>query len=125
MRLHVKFCVAALAAAVAAPAMAQGWTTVGAGRLDESGNGTVKIRWQPEFRNLMFCADEGPVKLDAATLRLRDGSSKVLKLKAAIKDMDCSKTLSVPKNLDIATIDLAYDPASLKGARTKVSLTAR
>lgn len=116
----------ALAALLAAPAAAQsGWTTVGAGRLDTSGAGKMTVRWQPAFREMMFCADEGAVKLNEATLRFGDGRAKVLKLRAALKDMGCSKALSVGKNQDLTAIELAYDPASLKGDKAKVSLAAR
>lgn len=116
----------AAVAAPAAPAAAQpSWTMVGSSRLDEAGSGTMSVKWQPAFREVMFCADEGNVKLNDAVFRFRDGRTKTLKLRTRIADMDCSRTLGVGKNEDVATIDLSYDPASLKGARTKVSLSAR
>lgn len=126
MKLSGKLAAFAAAAALAAPAAAQSsWTMVGTSRLDEAGSQTMRVSWQPEFREVMLCADDGDVKLDEATFRFRDGRTKTLKLRSRIANMDCSRTLGIGRNQDVATIDLSYDPASLKGARTKVSLSAR
>ena len=119
---------AVAAAAMAAPALAQdtGWTTVGRTAVGpDSSSGTIQVRWDPDFRQAMFCVDGHGMRLDQATLRLEDGSTRVVKLRQTLADGACSKPLSIARKTKLAAVDIAYDSGSLDGAQAKVQLTAR
>ncbi|HEY0111573.1 MAG TPA: hypothetical protein VGB59_00315 [Allosphingosinicella sp.] len=119
---------AAVAAALAAPSVAQdsGWRTLGRAPVNpEATSGTINVRWDPNLREAMFCVDGHGVRLTDATLRLQDGSAKLVKIRQTLADGGCSKALPLPRKADVASVDIAYDSASLGGAKAKVQLTAR
>ena len=116
------------AAVLAAPAGAQGtgWTTVGRTVVQpDAGSGSMDVRWEKAFREAMLCVDDHAIKLTEATFRFADGSSKAVKLRQTLADGACSKPLSVPRKSDVASVDIAYDSASLGGSKAKVQITAR
>ncbi len=118
---------AAIAMVVAAPAAAQsGWTGVGGRRVGgDAGRGTITVRWQAQFREIMFCVEGRAVRLLDADIRFRDGRSQNVRIRSRIPDGGCSRVSAVGRNRDIATVDIAYDPASLEGGRVDVDLFAR
>ena len=118
---------AAMLAACAAPALAQtGWTTVGHAALAaEAGIATITPRWQPQFREIMFCTEDHDVRLLDAAIRFRDGRTQTIKIRARVADGGCSRMASVGRNRDIAGVDIAYDPASLGGGRARLLFSAR
>jgi hypothetical protein len=118
---------AVAAAAIAAPAGAQsGWTTIGRAAAEpEASTGTMQVRWNASFREGMFCVEGHGVKLTDAIVRLQDGSSKVVKVRETLADGGCSKPVVLPRKADVASIDVGYDAASLRGAKAKLQLTAR
>lgn len=118
---------AAIVLALAAPALAQsGWTAVGGRAVSgEAGRDTIAVRWQPQFREIMFCVEGRAVRLLDGTVRYRDGRSQSVRVRARIADGACSRMANVGRNRDIATVDIAYDPASLEGGRTEVEVFAR
>jgi hypothetical protein len=119
---------AAAAALLAAPAAAQetGWTTVGRASVDGgAASGSIKVRWDPSFRQGMFCTDGSAIRLGDATLRFEDGTSKVVKVRQKLGDGGCSKPIAVPRKRQVATVDIAYDAATLAGGKAKVQLVAR
>ena len=119
---------AAAAALLAAPATAQetGWTTVGRASLGpDAASSTMKVRWDPQFRQGMFCTDGHAIKLGDATLRFEDGTAKVVKVRQKLADGGCSKPIAVPRKSHVATVDIAYDSATVAGGKAKVQLVAR
>jgi hypothetical protein len=119
---------AAAAALLAAPAIAQesGWTTVGRASLGaDATSGSIKVRWDPSFRQGMFCTDGSAIRLAEATLRFEDGTSKIVKVRQKLADGDCSKPIAVPRKSQVSTVDIAYDAATLTGEKAKVLLVAR
>lgn len=119
---------AAAAALLAAPAIAQetGWTSVGRASVGaDAASGSIKVRWDPNFRQGMFCTDGSAIRLTDATLRFEDGTSKVVKVRQKLADGDCSKPVAVPRKSQVATVDIAYDAATLTGQKAKVQLVAR
>jgi hypothetical protein len=111
----------------AAPAAAgSGWTSIGSARLDgAAASATAKLRWQAGFKELLVCAEGGAVKIGEATLRFADGTSRPLKLRTRLVDGGCLAELSVGKSRTVESMDIAYDPKSLAGAKTKITLAAR
>lgn len=118
---------AAAAAAVATPALAQGsWTTVGRGVTEpDSQSGTIAVRWDPGFREAILCVEGHDIRVAEATFRFEDGSAKVVKLREFLADGACSRPLSVPRKAEVASIDIGYDGASLDGAKAEVQVAAR
>jgi hypothetical protein len=127
MSLARSAALAALLGLIAAPAVAQkGWSAVGRAKIDsEAATGTLEVKWQPGYREIMLCAEGNAVKLDTLVLQFRDGKSQPVKLRARLADGGCSKTASVARNRDVATADISYDRASLAGGKTRLQLYAR
>lgn len=120
--------IAAAAALLATPAAAQetGWTQVGRASVGaDAASGSIKVRWDPSFRQGMFCTDGSAIRLTDATLRFEDGTSKIVKVRQKLTDGGCSKPVAVPRKSQIATVDIAYDAATLTGEKAKVQLVAR
>ena len=128
MRIARTTGLAAAAAALAVPATAQdtGWTTVGRASVGaDAASGSITVRWDPSFRQGMFCTDGNSIKLQDATLRFQDGTTKVVKVRQKLADGGCSRPIAVPRKSDVETVDIAYDPATLAGGKVKVQLVAR
>ena len=128
MRLGRTIVIAAAAAILAGPATAQdsGWSTVGRVTVGpDASSGTMTVRWDPSFRQGMFCADGAGVRLADATLRFADGTSKIVKVRQKLADGGCSKPIAVPRKSQVATLDIAYDSATLNGGKAKLQLAAR
>jgi hypothetical protein len=124
--MRTRWIAAAAALAAAAPAAAgTGWTSVGSAKLDGSGAATAKLRWDGRFKEVLVCADGAAVKLGGATVRYRDGSTKAWKVRSRLAGGACLPELMVPRGREIESIDFAYDPASLGGATSKITLAAR
>lgn len=103
-----------------------GWSTIGSAKFDGgAGTATAQLRWQAAFREMMVCAEGGAVKLGEATLRFRDGSVRVMKLRSRLNDGACTAPLSVGKGRDAASMDLAYEAAATAGGAGKLMLAAR
>ena len=122
--------VAGLVAAMmlAAPAAAQsGWTGIGASEVGgDSGRATLTAQGQPQFRELMICVEQHPIKITGGEIRFRDGRTQNLRIRALIDKQDCSSFMRLSgRERDVASVDLTYDPASLAGQRSRVELYAR
>lgn len=117
---------ALVAASLSVSASAQsGWTTVGQVRIGgEASTAAIPVRWQKQFREIMFCLDGPGVRLQTLTLQLGEGRPRAIRF-GAIAAGGCSRPASVGKNKDVTGADLSYDAASLRGAETKVQLVAR
>ena len=119
---------AAGAALLAAPAAAQsGWMRIGASEVSgDTGRATVSARGQPQFRELMICVEQHPIKITGGEIRFRDGRTQALRLRSLIDKQDCSSFLRLSgRERDIASVDLTYDAASLSGQASRVELYAR
>ena len=127
MSVRIYAAAAALAGMAAAPAAAQsGWLAAGRVKIDaEASAATMEVRWGPKFDEVMLCTEGSAVKLNSATFRYKDGKTKIVKLRARLADGACTKTTSLGRGRDVASVDIAYDPASLQGAKTKIQLVAR
>ena len=84
MRLLTAAGLAAAAFAMAAPAPAQerGWVMIGRGQADGSGQGTLDARQIEPFREIMICVNGADVRFHQVGVRLRDGGSVDLRLRA-------------------------------------------
>jgi hypothetical protein len=125
MRISSTFVAAlAMVAAAGGPAVAgTGWTSVGGTKLDGAvKTATAELRWQTGFREMLVCVEGGAVKLGDATLRLKDGTTKPLKLRTRLDDGACTEPLSVGKNRDFVSVDFAYEGA---GAANRLSVVGR
>jgi hypothetical protein len=118
---------AALGGMLAVPALAQsGWLQVGRTHVDgASATGTIEPRWEPTFSEAMVCTDGGALKVNDVTFRMRDGKTQHARLRLRLADGGCTKALKVGRKRDLAGVDIAYDPASLGGGKTKLQLVAR
>ena len=119
---------AAGAALLAASAAAQdsGWTTVGRTAVGpDAATGSIPVKWDPSFRQGMFCTDGSQIRLNDATLRFEDGTAKVVKVRQKLAEGSCSKPIAVPRKSHIATVEIGYDSATLAGGKAKVQLVAR
>lgn len=129
MRIVTASVVAAAAAAVlSAPAAAQtGWIRIGAGDVSgDSGRATVAARSEPQFRQLMICVEQHPIRITEAEIRYRDGRSQPIRIRELIDKQDCSRFLRLSgRERDVASVDLSYDAASLSGQVSRVELYAR
>lgn len=127
MSLLHNLALAAAALAAAAPALAQerGWIMIGRGQADGSGQGTFDARQIEPFREIMICVNGGDVRFNAVGVRLRDGGSVDLRLRATVDDGDCSRFISLRGRREVAGMNFTHDPATLGGATARVELFAR
>lgn len=119
--------VALVALAGAAPALAQerGWVMIGRGEAGTNAEGSFDAREVEPFREIMLCVQGGDVRFDQLGVRLREGGSLDLRLRATVEDGDCSRFISLRGRRDIAGLDFTHDPALLRGATARVELFAR
>jgi hypothetical protein len=124
-----RICVAgALAgAALSVSASAQsGWTTVGQVRIaSDASTATIPVRWQKQFREIMFCLEGHGVRLQTVTIQMGEARPRAIRLGANLPNDGCSRATSVGKNKDVTAVDITYDSATLQGDRTKVQMVAR
>ena len=115
------------ALAVAAPAWAQGWITIGSAEIgDPSGQSTIAIRSDGSFREIMICVEQAGLHIQRASISYRDGRTQPIRLRGRVADGDCTRSLALSgRNRAISAIDLGFDPASLGGARARVQVVAR
>ena len=117
----------AAALALAAPAAAQerSWMMIGRAEANGSGQGTLEARQVEPFREIMICVNGGDVRFNQVGVRLRDGGSVDLRLRATVDDGDCSRFISLRGRREVAGMNFTHDPATLGGATARVELFAR
>ena len=127
MKLSKAAGLAAAALAMAAPAAAQerSWMMIGRAEANGSGQGTLDARQVEPFREIMICVNGADVRFDQIGVRLRDGGSIDIRLRARIGDGGCSRFLPLRGRRDIAGMNFTYDAASLGGGTARVELFAR
>lgn len=113
--------------ALAAPAWAQGWTTIGSAEIsDPSGRSTIAIREDGPFREIMMCVEQAGLEIQRASISYRDGRTQAIRLRGRVSEGDCTRSLALSgRERAISTIDLGFDPATLDGARARVQIVAR
>lgn len=121
---------AALAAMmlIPTPALAQsGWRGIGRAQADPgAGSVTITVRDDDSYREYMICLEGGPARLLDAQVHYRDNRVQTNRIRARVADGACSRAAGVSgRDRTIATIDLGYDPASLRGSRPRIDLFVR
>jgi len=120
---------AALAAlAIAAPAASQsGWTRLGQREVNDSvERDTIRARGSQQFRQVMICVEEAPVRFLDVVIRFRNGSTQDVRLRSLIRAGACSRDIGLRgRSRDIDTVDFTYEAASLGRGRARVDLFAR
>ena len=113
--------------ALAAPAWAQGWTTIGSADIgDPSGQSRIAIRADGPFREIMMCVEQAGLHIQRASISYRDGRTQAVRLRGRVADGDCTRSLPLSgRERVINEIELGFDPASLGSARARVQIVAR
>jgi hypothetical protein len=128
MRVRDGIVLAAMAASMAMPAFAQsGWRGIGRAQADPgAGSVTITARNDDPYREYMICLEGGPARLLDAQIHYRDGRVQTYRIRARVTDGACSRSsIASGRDKTIATLDIAYDPASLNGSRPRVELYVR
>jgi hypothetical protein len=125
MRIAKAIALAGLA--LAAPALAQGWTMIGSAEVgDPSGRTTITLRGDGPFREIMMCVEQAGLDIQRASISYRDGRTQAIRLRGRVGDGDCTRSLALSgRERAISAIDLGFDPASLGSARARVQVVAR
>jgi hypothetical protein len=120
---------AALAAlAIAAPAASQsGWTKLGQREVNDSvERDTIRARGGTQWRQMMICAEQAPVRFLDVTVRYRNGGTQDVRLRSLIRAGSCTRDINLRgRERDIEAVDFTYEAASLGRARARVDLFAR
>ena len=119
---------AALLSLASGAAAQTGWTGIGRGEIiGDSGRGAIAGRETQGFRNeIMICVESHALHILDAEIRYRDGRTQALRIRARMDAGDCGRPIALRGgNRDIASLDVAYEPASLGGARAIVEVFAR
>ena len=128
MRVRNGIVLAALAVSAATPAFAQsGWRGIGRAQADPgAGSVTITAHDDDPYREYMICLEGGPVRLLDAQLHYRDNRVQTYRIRARVADGACSRSAGATgRDKTIATMDVAYDPASLNGSRPRFELYVR
>jgi len=118
-----------LAAAAAAPALAQdrGWGMIGqrevSGGVDHD---TIPARGGEQYRQIMFCVEDAPIRFRAVTIRFQGGTFQQATLRDRIAAGRCGGAITLRgRDRDVAGVDITYEAASLGGATARVQAYAR
>jgi hypothetical protein len=117
----------AVLAAASAPALAQsGWAQVGSSTA-EAGAGTTSMTptLDPRYREIMFCVEGHPIRLNDATFHFEGGTQQTIRVRARVAAGGCSRMSVIGSRRTIERVEIAYDPATLAGASARVELYAR
>lgn len=128
MRVRIGIVLAAMAASMATPALAQsGWRSIGRVQADPgAASVTINAHEDGDYREIMICLEGGQARLLDAQLHYRDNRVQTYRIRARIADGACSRSGGVGgRDRTIATVDLGYDPASLQGSRPRIDLFVR
>ncbi len=120
---------AALAAlAMAAPAASQsGWTRLGQREVNDSvERDTIRARGSAQYRQVMICVEEAPVRFVDVVIRYRNGGTQDVRVRSLIRAGACSRDIALRgRTRDIEAVDFTYEAASLGRGRARVDLFAR
>jgi len=114
--------------ALVAPALAQsGWTGIGqAAATPEAASVTINARGEARQREIMFCLEGHLLRLNEAVLHYQGGATQNVRLRQRVADGGCSRMATLSgRNRILVSAHVAYDPATLEGARTQVQIFVR
>ncbi len=118
-----------LAAAATAPALAQdrGWGMIGQRQVSGGADrDTIPARGGEQYRQIMFCVEDAPVRFRAVTVRFQGGTSQQMTLRDRIAAGRCGGAINLRgRDRVVAGVDIAYEAASLGGGTAKVQAYAR
>ena len=98
---------------------------IGRAEANDSGQGTLDARQLEPFREIMICVNGADVRFNEVGVRLRDGGSVDVRLRATVDDGACSRFISLRGRREVAGLNFSHDPAALAGATARVELFAR
>ena len=128
MRFVTAAALAAIWMAAAAPVAAQtAWVKIGDRRVsDEVDRDTIRARGGEEFRQLMICVEQAPVRFHSITVRFQNGGTQDVRLRALVAAGRCSRFIDLRgRDRDVAAVDFVYESASLRGRPAQIELFAR
>lgn len=117
----------AAATAVAGLAQDRGWGMIGqrqvSGGVDHD---TIPARAGEQYRQIMFCVEDAPIRFRAVTIRFQGGTSQQMTLRDRIAAGRCGGAITLRgRDRVVAGVDISYEAASLGGATAKVQAYAR
>lgn len=126
-RTAVLAATALLAAAPAAPALAQtGMGLIGHRVVEGADRDTIAARGSAQYREIMICVEGAPVAFQDVVVQYRNGGAQHIRLRQRIAAGRCSRVVSLSgRDRDIATLDFTYAPAAAGTARPRVQLYGR
>ena len=114
--------------AIAAPAASQsGWTRLGQREVNDSvERDTIRARGSTQFRQVMICVEQAPVRFYELVVRYRNGATQNVRIRSLVRASDCSRNIDLRgRNRDIEAVDFTYEAASLGRGRARVELYGR
>lgn len=118
-----------LAAAMAAPAIAQGgWTMVGQREVsDRVDRDTISVEGRRQFTQIKLCVDRHAVRIHDFDVRFRNGGNQDVSVRDVVAAGSCTRdvALSGRGGRDIVNVAFTYEAASLGRERAHIRLLAR
>jgi hypothetical protein len=124
------FITAALIAGLAIPAAAvaeSGWMGIGRREVSDSvERDAIRARGDAQFRQIMICVEQAPVRFQDVTVRYRNGATQDVRLRSLVRAGGCTRFIDLRgRQRDIEAVDFTYEAASLGRERARVELYAR
>ena len=114
-------------AVVAVPVLAQPGMGMIGRRLvaDTADRDTIPVTGSDHYGTLMICVDNAPLRFQEIVVRYKDGSARTVRLRSLVAAGRCSREIELGGRRELATVDVAYDTASLGGQRALLQLFGR
>ena len=124
-KLGAAAAIAALLTAI--PAAAQsGWTRLGGRDVSDSvDRDSISARDRGEFRQIMICVEDAPVRFYDVVIRFRNGGTQDVRLRTLLRAGACTRDIALRGRRNIEAVDFTYEAASLGRGRATVGLFAR
>ena len=116
-----------IAASSAAATTDTGWMGIGEREVgDNVDHDTIRATAHDQFRQLMICVEQAPVRFVDVVIRYRNGGTQDVRLRSLIRDGGCTRFIDLRGGRrDVEAVDFTYEAASLGRGRAKVALFAR
>ena len=125
---HVMAAALMAALAMPVPAAAQsGWMGIGRREVSDSvDRDTIRARGNAQYRQIMICVEQAPVRFHDVNVRYRNGRTQDVRLRSLIRAGGCTRFIDLRgRERDIDAVDFTYEAASLGRQRARVELYAR